>query len=600
MTPPLALVDPQLERMFVAALIADPDSHDLITELGVCDLEDFRASAAYGAIANLREAGTTPTVATIAARLLAEWIGKNPDEPEWIRADQGRTITGWLEILAATAFPAKPPIAMWAAQLLVLAETRRGAIAAETPPPARKPRGPRAENIEPTRLAEAFRRYRYEQDGEPTLVRWARAWWRYDGTRYVEHDDEALDRDIIGFLDTAVAPVTVVDKLSGIARAELRRVTSKNKTIGEVRKAALHAFPIVGSGAPQWTSALPDDPPAARLVPCANGILDLGTLDLLPATPRLFATASLGTHWDPAAEAPTWLAFLQSLWGDDSESVQALQQLFGYLLTPDTGQQKMFMLQGPPRSGKGTIARVLRALLSPGAVAHPTLESLEGPFGLAPLVGKTAAIIGDARLGNAQEQSAIVERLLSISGEDALSINRKNRDAIDVRLTARVLLLTNELPRLYDTSGAIVSRFVILCLPKSFLGNEDTGLTARLLAELPGIFRWAVEGYQDLQERGRFISPLSSEAAIGHMQALASPLSVFVEDCCIIDVSREIEIDALYQRYLEWCKANGTDRPGNKQWFGRNLNTLHPEIEQARPQLPTGKRVRTYRGVGLQ
>ncbi len=273
--------------------------------------------------------------------------------------------------------------------------------------------------------------------------------------------------------------------------------------------------------------------------------------------------------------------------------------MFGYLLTPDTSLQKMFMLQGPPRCGKGTIARVLRALLSPGAVAHPTLESLEGQFGLAPLVGKTAAIIGDARLGNAAEQSGIVERLLSISGEDALSINRKNRDAIDVRLTARVLMLLNELPRLYDTSGALASRFVILCISKSFLGHEDIGLEARLLSELPGIFRWAVEGYQDLQERGRFVAPLSSEAAIGHMQALSSPMTVFLDECCVLGGELEIGVDDLYQRYLDWCKANGRDRPGNKQWFGRDLNTLHPEIEMVRPRLPTGKRVRTYKGVAL-
>src|SRR4029078_3362349 len=98
---------------------------------------------------------------------------------------------------------------------------------------------------------EAFRAYRYQVDGEPTMVRWARAWGRYDGTRYVEHDDEALDRDLIGFLDVAVAPVTVVDGKTGVARAELRRVTSKNKTISEVRKACLHAFPVLGSCDPQ-------------------------------------------------------------------------------------------------------------------------------------------------------------------------------------------------------------------------------------------------------------------------------------------------------------------------------------------------------------
>lgn len=601
MTPPAALVDTTLERMLVAALIADPDRHALITELSGSDIQDFQARAAYEAIGNLRAAGETPTVTTITMRLLARWIDRSPDAPEWDRAQQGRHIAAWVEQLAATAIPFDPPVALWAAQLVVLAEVRTAATADAEPPPraaSRPPRGPRAANAEPTRLAEAFRAWRYTQDGEPTLVRWARAWWRYDGARYVEHDDECLDRDLIGFLDTVSAPVASADKLTGVTRTELKRVTSKSKTISEVRKAALHAFPIIGSGAPQWTSSEDGDPPVERLAPCANGILDLGTRELRPATPRLFSTTSLGAAWDPAAEAPQWLAFLRSLWGDDTESIQTLQQLFGYLLTPDTAQQKLFMLQGVRRSGKGTIARVLRALLSPGAVAHPTLESLDGPFGLAPLVGKTAAIIGDARLGNASDQSVIIERLLSMSGEDTLSINRKNRDAIDVRLTARCILLTNELPRLYDTSGAIVGRFVILCLPRSFYGMEDTGLTARLLTELPGIFRWAVDGYEDLQERGRFTSPAASEAAIEHMQELSSPLKVFLEDCCELSPTRSISVDDLFAMWQSWCESNGTDRPGNRQWLGRNLNTLHPEIGQLRTKPQVGKRVRMYLGIG--
>lgn len=439
--PPLALVDVQLERMFVAALIRLPDLHASI-ELGLTDLADPHAHDTFEAFANARAAGhLQPGITELADELQKRHDLRGPHRPG--EEILGETDLIWLVDLLATQLPDDPPVLLWAGQLITLAETRRAAIHDAEPVrlPRKNPSGPRATNTEPVRLAEAFRKYSYEQHGEPTLVRWARAWWRYDGTRYVEHDDESLDRDLIKFLDVVVSP-----KKSGDAWC-YERVTSKSKTIGEVRKAALHVFPLIGSGAPQWTSPADDDPLSGVVAPCANGILNLRTRELLPRTPRLFSTTAMGTRWDPEATAPCWRAFLDSLWGDDTESIRALQQMFGYLLTPDTSYQKMFMLQGPPWCGKGTIARVLRALLSPGAVAHPTLKSLEDSFGLAPLVGKTLAIIGDARLGGATDQSAIVERLLSITGEDALSINRKNRDAIDVRLTARVLLLLNELPR---------------------------------------------------------------------------------------------------------------------------------------------------------
>lgn len=582
--PPTGLLfDPHLERLLVAAVILDP-SHIETLPIAADELTDYHAKAGLSAAVNLFARGQRVSVESV--RLELEVDG--PRDLAWYDA-----------LIQLPGAAGDPPVAGWVSSILDLREARQQALLDAEPVPRKQPTGPRAKNTEPTRLAEAFRAYRYQVDGEPTMVRWARAWWRYDGTRYVEHDDEALDRDLIGFLDVAVAPVTVVDGKTGVARAELRRVTSKNKTISEVRKACLHAFPVLGSGAPQWTSAEPDDPDPVRLAPCANGVLNLSTRELLPRTPRLFSPTAIGTNWDPAAEAPTWRAFLTSLWEDDTNSIRALQQMFGYFLTPDTSQQKLFALIGLARSGKGTIARVLRALLGHDAVVNPTLDGLEDTFGLQPLVGKTLAIIGDARLGGANEQTRVVERLLSISGEDALLVNRKNTGMVNVRLRTRVLLLSNELPRLYDTSGALASRFVILNLRKSFLGREDTTLEAKLLAELPGIFRWAVDGYESLCEDGRFMVSAASQSSQDAMRALSSPMSVFLEECCVVERGQQVEIDTVWQRYKDWCAANGYERPGSKQWFGRNLNTVLPDISIVQPVRPDGRRPRIYQGLGL-
>ncbi len=485
----------------------------------------------------------------------------------------------------------------WACQLIDLGAARAAAIQTAEPVQRRTPRGPRAENTEPVRLAEAFRRFRYQQDGDPTLARWARAWWRYNGIRYTEHDDELLDRDVIGFLDVCVAPQEVKDKLTGASKLHLRRVTSKQKTLSEVRKALILAIPTVEGSAPQWTSSEPGDHPADHLIACSNGLLHVGTREIHSATPRFFCTTSVDAAYDEHAPEPTaWLAFLASLWPSDRESIRALQQLFGYLLTADTSQQKLFALIGPPRSGKGTIARVLGALLGKDAIVNPTLQSLERPFGLAPLVGKTLAVIGDARLGGKSDQAQVVERLLSISGEDGLSIDRKNRDPINVRLRCRVLLLSNELPRLYDTSGALASRFLILCLFHSFLGSEDIGLEAKLLAELPGILRWALDGRDDLAEAGRFISPAASEAAKKLLESTSNPLGVFLDEHCELGIHLQIEVSDLYGRYKAWCESNGRD-PTNKQLFGRDLHTLHPEIKTIQQRQPNEKVIRLYSGI---
>jgi putative DNA primase/helicase len=598
MTSPLKLFDPQIERMLVAALIAEPGR--LLGELenfAVGDLTDFHAVAAFKAVRNVEARSLPITAATIRAELSAELLAVDPG-----RALNEHPQLGdlkWFDDLVAIHLPPDPPIYSWATQILDLKAGAAAAIAEAEPLRRRTPRGPRADNTEPVRLGEAFMRYAYTRDGEPTLVRWARAWWRYDGTRYVEHDDEALDRDVIRFLDIAVAPQGEKDPITGKIKMYLSRVVATTKHINDTRKALIGVAPAISASAPHWISPADGDPAVDRLVACSNGILDLDTLQLLSHTPRLFTTTAIGAAWVPDAPQPTaWLAFLHSLWGEDTESIQLLQQIFGYFLTADTAQQKLFAIIGPKRSGKGTIARILKALLGDEAVVNPTLASLEQPFGLAPLVGKLLAIIGDARLGGQQDQAQVVERLLSISGEDRLSINRKNRDAIDVRLVVRVLLLSNELPRLYDTSGALASRFAILSMTRSFLGDEDIGLERKLLVELPGIFRWAIEGRQDLAERGRFIQPLASEAAMRNLREVSSPVALFVEECCVLDTEREVNRDTLYERYVEWCRASGS-KPRDRTWLGRDLHTLHPELGEGHERRPDGKRIRIYRGIGL-
>ena len=132
---------------------------------------------------------------------------------------------------------------------------------------------------------------------------------------------------------------------------------------------------------------------------------------------------------------------------------------------------KIMLMVGPSRGGKGVIGRILTALIGPESVCGPTLGSLGGDFGLQPLIGKPLAIVSDARF-TGRDSNIVVERLLSISGEDTLTVNRKYRDQWTGKLPARLHVISNELPKLGDASAAIVGRFVLLPLTYSWLGRE--------------------------------------------------------------------------------------------------------------------------------
>ena len=354
------------------------------------------------------------------------------------------------------------------------------------------------------------------------------------------------------------------------------------------------------------TSSRTNNPPfdAHELLVTKSGLLHLPSLiankpSLLPPTPTFFSSTSIGCKFDPSANCPVWTDFLTSVWGDDQQSIDTLAEWFGYLLLPDVQHHKILLLVGPPRSGKGTIGRLLKALLGPCSVANPTLGSLAGAFGLWPLLNKSVAVISDARLSGQVDGIAILERLLSISGGDPQNVDRKCLPTLTaVSLPIRFTILTNELPRLTDASGAIASRFIILEMTQTFLGKEDKHLDEKLADELPGILNWAIRGWQRLRERGKFVQPESGDELMQELRNIASPVGMFIGDCCAVGPDRSVDVADIYAAWCDWCKTRGRDHPGTEQTFGRDLRAVVPGIKNSRPRIG-GERVRCYNGIAL-
>jgi putative DNA primase/helicase len=261
--------------------------------------------------------------------------------------------------------------------------------------------------------------------------------------------------------------------------------------------------------------------------------------------------------------------------------------------------QKILLIIGPKRSGKSTLGRVLRGLIGSCNTAGPTLGSLATPFGLWPLVGKSLAIISDARLGGRTDSQVVVERLLSISGEDALTIDRKNLEPITVKLPTRLVIFSNELPRLGDSSGALAGRMILLRLTESFYGKEDPELTDKLLAELPGILLWTIDGWRRLRECGRFQQPTAADEMLVELTDLGSPVSAFLRQCCNVGPEYEVQRESLYEAYAAWAREHGRQHVEDEAGFGRALRAARSSVITRQHRLD-GQPVRFYGGVGLR
>jgi putative DNA primase/helicase len=318
----------------------------------------------------------------------------------------------------------------------------------------------------------------------------------------------------------------------------------------------------------------------------------------IPSSPALFTTSALDYAFEPQRPAcPNWLNFLNEIWPNDPNNIATLQEWIGYCLTPDTRQQKILLMIGQKRSGKGTICRVIRSVLGEDNVCGPTLSSLQTNFGLWPLIGKPVAIVSDARISGKSDQAVITERLLSISGEDAQTIDRKNMEPLTTKLSTRFMIVSNELPRLQDSSGAFTGRMIVLKLTESFYGREDHGLTDRLLEERAGILHWAIDGWKRLRERGRFEQPDSGRELLDQLNELSSPILSFVDDRCELGEVYSASIPELYKAWCQWCQEVGRE-PSTTQTFGRDLTALLPKLQRRNVRVGA-HRERRYEGIRL-
>ncbi len=438
--------------------------------------------------------------------------------------------------------------------------------------------------------ARRFLELRHTAAGLRTLHHQQAAFYAWDGTCYVETPVEEMRARLYAFLDGAKRKTDEGETVPfDPTRAKVANVLEATAAEAQLPASVRPPAWLGGEGHP--------DP--AEVIACANGLLHLPTRRMHAHTPAFFSTNALPYRYEPKAPAPAeWLKFLAAVWPDDPQAITTLQEMFGLLLTGETKHQKAFLIVGPKRSGKGTIARILVQLLGAANVAGPTLSSLAQNFGLAPLIGKRAAIVSDARLGGRVDQQVIVERLLSVTGEDGITVDRKFRDSWTGQLGVRFILMTNELPRLTDASGALAGRFVVLVMRRSFYGKEDLGLMGRLLPELPGILGWALAGYDRLTARGHFVAPDSSQLATEELENLGSPIGAFLRDCCDVGAGLGIRCDDLYRLWCTWCEEQGRDHPGNAQAFGRDLRAAVPGLETKQYREDGGGRTRFFEGVG--
>ena len=146
-----------------------------------------------------------------------------------------------------------------------------------------------------------------------------------------------------------------------------------------------------------------------------------------------------------------------------------------------------------------------------------------------------------------------------------------------------------------------MSRFIVLPMRQSFFGREDPGLTPALIAELPGILNWAMEGWRRVRSQGYITQPeVGSDVAL-QMTDLASPIPAFVREWCEVGGDNRVPKGQLFSAFRAWHRDRiGHDYVGSASIFARDLySAMEGSVREVKPRDSEGQRVPSFGGIRL-
>ena len=359
---------------------------------------------------------------------------------------------------------------------------------------------------------------------------------------------------------------------------------------------------------PTWTSPTPSHPPSSTCIGLQDTVVSChnGTLALIPRDSTWLDPCIVPVSYDPEALCPRWHQCLSEWSLNDPAWIALLQRWLGYCLMGTRKYERWLLLYGKVRGGKGTIGRILEAMLGRGqGVSSKSFRVLLDKNGLWGLQSARVLRIGEIYHLERGKHSAcsLIKQLV---GRDPVEIGQKYiRSVQSTVCPCAIMAESNELPNLADEAQGLSSKMLVLPFNRSFLHQEEFDLYETLLTELPGIVHWAIQGALALEAETdptlKWPEPLGSSEVRQDYKQTVNVFEDFLESRCVRTLKGRVRYDMLYAEWIDFRKRNlikGHDVA--PQWLGHHLKTKTSWDLETKRHMIEGNKSRFVYGLSLR
>ena len=312
-----------------------------------------------------------------------------------------------------------------------------------------------------------------------------------------------------------------------------------------------------------------------RILNLKNGLYNIDTGVLDEHSPKWVSTIQLLVSFNPGASCPIWMKYLEEA-QPDAEARTLLQEFAGLSLIGDTRYEKSLWLFGSGGNGKGKFINTIAAMLGEENVAAEEIQTLHEEFHAISLRGKLVNISTEVAAGDITETYGF-QRVVT---GDIMYDSYKNETRFGFRTHCLMIFSLNTLPRIVNNTDAFYDRVTLIKFPINFRTDPrfDPDLGDKLLAELDGVFLWALEGLRRLESQKHFTASEKININVQEYRLANDTVASFVNDKCNRGSVLSRGRARVYSVYRVYCKENGYIAMANRRFFAE-LRRVCPEIE---------------------
>jgi putative DNA primase/helicase len=313
------------------------------------------------------------------------------------------------------------------------------------------------------------------------------------------------------------------------------------------------------------------------------GAVDLKTGELRAHRPEDYTTKLTGAAPDASCLTPLFLDFLDRIFGGDKDLIAFVQRVAGYVLAGSTREHAMFFCYGTGANGKSTFLNAITAAVGDYHRTAPIetftdSKSDRHPTELAGLQGARLVTAVETEEGRRWAES----KLKALTGGDAIAARFMRQDFFEYTPQFKLLIAGNHKPGLRSVDEAIRRRLYLIPFAVTIPPEDrDPSLSDKLVAELPGILTWMIEGCLAWQQTG-LKPPTAVTAATANYLEAEDAIAAWIEECCERNPKWWTSSTELYMNWQQWAQRSG-EQPGSLKYFSQRLEK-RPGLEFKRKE----------------